>query len=140
MPELKDAQIRRKEIEEKKRKDKLKKEFNNEQEIESKITSTLDKYSESTNNTKIIIDGNIQSLYISLIDSDKRKHKTVLLSSKDYKALFSKVDSIESAIIKNSIFEYIDNHQYIKQLYEKNYHAEYGWATLTDEIYLEVIW
>lgn len=140
MPELKDAQIRRKEIEEKKRKEKIEKELKSEQEIETKIAATLDKYSDSTNKAEIIIDGKIQSLYIGLIDSDKREHKTILLSSEDYKALFSKVDSIESAIIKNYIFEYIDNHEYIKQLYEKKYHAQYGWSLLADKIYLDVIW
>ena len=140
MPELKDAQIRRKEIEEKKRKEKLEKVLKNEQEILNKITSTLEKYSDSTNKAEIIIDGKIQSLYIGLIDSDKRKHKTILLSSKDYKALFSKVNATESAIIKNRIFEYIDNHQNIKQLYEKKYHAKYGWALFVDKIYLNVIW
>lgn len=140
MPELRDAQVRRQEIEEKKRKEKLEKEFKDAQKIENKITSTLEKYTDSTNKAKIIIDGNIQSLYISLIDSDKRKHQTILLSSKDYKALFSKVNSVESAIIKNYIFEYIDNHQYIKQLYEKKYHTTYGWTFIVNKVYLNVIW
>ncbi|MHB8064618.1 MAG: hypothetical protein ACYDG2_18625 [Ruminiclostridium sp.] len=140
MPELKDAQIRRKEIEEKNRNEKLEKVFKNSQDIQNKINSTLEKYSDSTNQAETIIDGKIQSLYIGLIDSDKRKHKTILLSSKDYKALFNKVNSAESAIIKNNIFEYIDNHQYIKQLYEKKYHAKYGWTFLVDKIYLNVIW
>jgi hypothetical protein len=140
MPELQDAQIRRKEIEERKRKEKLEKVLKNEQEIQNKVSSTLEKYSDSTNKAEIIIDGKIQSIYISLIDSDKRKHKTILLSSKDYKALYNKVDSTESAIIKNYIYEYIDNHQYIKQLYEKKYHTKYGWTFLVDKIYLDIAW
>lgn len=140
MAELKDAQIRRQEIEEKKRKEKLVKVLKEEQAIESKTTTTLEKYSDATNKAEIIVDGNIQSLFISLLDSENRKHEIVLLSSKDYKALFSKLDSIESAIIKNYIFEYIDKHEYIKQLYEKKYHATYGWEFLSDEVYLKVIW
>lgn len=140
MPELRDAQVRRQEIEEKKRKEKLEKEFKDALKIENKITSTLEKYADSTNKAKIIIDGNIQSLFISLVDSDKRKHRTILLSSKDYKALFTKVNAIESAVIKNYIFEYTDNHQYIKQLYEKKYHTLYGWAPMVNKVYLNVIW
>jgi TnpA family transposase len=140
MPELRDAQDRRLEIEEKKRKEKLENKFKDAQKIENEITSTLEKYSDSVNKAEIIIDGKIQSLFIGLIDSDKRKHKTVLLSSKDYKALFSKINSTESAIIKNYIFEYIDKHQNIKQLYEKKYHAKYGWAFIANKIYLNVIW
>lgn len=140
MPELKDAQIRRKEIEEKKRNEKLEKEYADKQELQCKITSTLEKYADSIKKAQIIIDGKLQSLYIGLIDSDKREHKTVLLSSDDYKALFSQMDSIESAIIKNYLFEYVDNHQDIKQLYDYKYHAIYGWSLLADKIYLEVIW
>ncbi|HEY5583788.1 MAG TPA: hypothetical protein VIK78_04765 [Ruminiclostridium sp.] len=140
MPDLKDAQIRRQEIEEKKRKEKLEKEFKNQEEIDKKIASTTEKYSDSINKSEIIIDGKIQSLYISLIDNDDRKHKTILLDSKEYTALFVKLNSVESAIIKNRIFEYIDNHQYIKQLYEKKYHAEYRWTFFGDKVYLKVIW
>jgi hypothetical protein len=140
MPELKDAQIRRKELEQKKRKEKLEKEFTNEQELQNKIFSTIEKYSDSINKAQIIIDGKLQSLYIGLIDSDKREHKTVLLSSEDYKALFSQIYSIEGAIIKNNLFDYVDNHQDIKQLYDKKYHVIYGWSLLADKIYLEVIW
>lgn len=140
MPELKDAQIRRKEIEEKKRTEKLEKELKSEQEIINKIATTLEKYSDSTNKAAIIIDGKIQSIFIGLIDSDKREHKTILLTSDDYKALFNKVDATESAIIKNYLFDYIDNHQDIKQLYEKKYHVEYGWSLLADKIYMDVIW
>ncbi len=140
MPELKDAQIRRKELEQKKRKEKLEKEFANEQEIQNKIFTTIEKYTDSTNKAQIIIDGKLQSLYIGLIDSDKREHKTVLLSSEDYKALFSQIDSIEGAIVKNNLFEYVDNHQDIKQLYDNKYHVIYGWSLLADKIYLEVIW
>ncbi len=140
MPELKDAQIRRKEIEQKKRIEKLEKEFANEQELQGKITATLEKFADYKSKAQIIIDGKLQSLYIALIDSDKREHKTVLLSQEDYKALFSQMDSIESAIIKNYLFEYVDNHQDIKNLYDNKYHAIYGWSLLVDKIYLEVIW
>lgn len=140
MPELKDAQIRRKELEQKKRKEKLEKEFANEQELQNMIFSTVEKYTDSINKAKIIIDGKLQSLYIGLIDSDKREHKTTLLSSEDYKALFSQIDSIEAAIIKNNLFGYVDNHQDIKQLYDNKYHVIYGWSLLADKIYLEVIW
>ncbi len=140
MPELKDAQIRRKELEQKKRKEKLEKEFANEQELQNMISAIVEKYTDSINKAQIIIDGKLQSLYISLIDSDKREHKTILLSSEDYKALFSQIDSIEGAIIKNNLFEYVDNHQDIKQLYDNKYHVIYGWSLLADKIYLEVIW
>lgn len=140
MPELKDAQIRRKEIEQKKRNEKLEKEFANEEELQGKIAATLEKFADYTSKAQIIIDGKLQSLYIALIDSDKREHKTVLLSQEDYKALFNQLDSIESAIIKNYLFEYVDNHQDIKNLYENKYHAIYGWSLLVDKIYLEVIW
>ncbi len=140
MPELKDAQIRRKELEEDKRVERLKKEFQTEQEIQNIIALTLEKYTDSTNNAKTIIDGKIQSLYISVVDSDKREHKTILLSSDDFKALFSNIESIEGAIIKNYMFEYIDNHPKIQELYEKKYLAKYGWGLLADKIYLEVIW
>jgi hypothetical protein len=140
MPELKDAQIRRKEIEQRKRKEKLEKEFANEQELQNMILATVEKYADSINKAQIIIDGKLQSLYISLIDNDKREHKTVLMSSEDYKALFSQIDSIEGAIIKNNLFEYVDNHQDIKQLYDNKYHVIYGWSLLADKIYLEVIW
>ena len=140
MPELKDAQIRRKELEQKKRKEKLEKEFANEQELQNKIFTTVEKYADSISKAQIIIDGKLQSLYIGLIDSDKREHKTVLLSSEDYKALFSQIDSTEGAIIKNNLFGYVDNHQDIKQLYDNKYHVIYGWSLLADKIYLEVIW
>ncbi|QNU68508.1 hypothetical protein EHE19_008950 [Ruminiclostridium herbifermentans] len=140
MPELRDAQIRRKELEQKKRNEKLEKEFTNEQELQNRTFSTIEKYSDSLNKAQIIIDGKLQSLYIGLIDSDKREHKTVLLSSDDYKALFSQIDSIEGAIIKNNLFEYVDNHKDIKQLYDNKYHVIYGWSLLADKIYLEVIW
>ncbi len=140
MPELKDAQIRRKELEQKKRKEKLEKEFANEQELQNKIFTTVEKYADSISKAQIIIDGKLQSLYIGLIDSDKREHKTVLLSSEDYKALFSQIDSTEGAIIKNNLFGYVDNHQDVKQLYDNKYHVIYGWSLLADKIYLEVIW
>ncbi|PYG86868.1 hypothetical protein LY28_02689 [Ruminiclostridium sufflavum DSM 19573] len=140
MPELKDAQVRRKEIEEKKRREKLEKEFSDKQELQNKILAASEKYADSLNKAQIIIDGKLQSLYISIADSDKREHKTVLLAAEDYKALFSQMDSIESAIIKNMLFEYVDNHQDIKQLYDNKYHVIYGWSLLADKIYLEVIW
>lgn len=140
MPELRDAQVRRKEIELKKRNEKLQKEFPNEQDLQNKISETVEKYKDSINKAQIIIDGKLQSLYIGLTDSDKREHKTVLLSQEDYKALFSQMDSIDVAIIKNYLFEYVDNHQDIKQLYDSKYHVIYGWSLLTDKIYLEVIW